>query len=44
MYPPDDPGVADARVRIFTPAVELPFAGHPVLGTAAVVGERIGSP
>lgn len=24
-------------VRIFTPAVELPFAGHPVLGTAAVL-------
>lgn len=33
---------ADARVRIFTPAVELPFAGHPVLGTAFVVGERSG--
>jgi len=31
----------DARVRIFTPAVELPFAGHPVLGTAIVLaGER----
>jgi trans-2,3-dihydro-3-hydroxyanthranilate isomerase len=28
-----------ARVRIFTPAVELPFAGHPTLGTAFVVGE-----
>jgi trans-2,3-dihydro-3-hydroxyanthranilate isomerase len=24
---------ADARIRIFTPANELPFAGHPVLGT-----------
>jgi PhzF family phenazine biosynthesis protein len=24
---------ADYRVRIFTPAVELPFAGHPTLGT-----------
>ncbi len=33
---------ADARMRIFTPAVELPFAGHPVLGTAFVVGERTG--
>ena len=31
---------ADARLRIFTPAAELPFAGHPVLGTAFVVGER----
>ena len=30
---------ADARVRIFTPAVELPFAGHPVLGTAFVLAE-----
>jgi trans-2,3-dihydro-3-hydroxyanthranilate isomerase len=42
VYPPDDPDVADARVRIFTPAVELPFAGHPVLGTAVVLGDRIG--
>jgi PhzF family phenazine biosynthesis protein len=25
---------ADYRVRIFTPSVELPFAGHPTLGTA----------
>jgi trans-2,3-dihydro-3-hydroxyanthranilate isomerase len=31
---------AFARVRIFTPSVELPFAGHPVLGTAIVVGSR----
>jgi PhzF family phenazine biosynthesis protein len=30
---PSDP-VADYRVRIFTPAYELPFAGHPTLGTA----------
>lgn len=30
---------ADARIRIFTPATELPFAGHPVLGTAFVLGE-----
>jgi trans-2,3-dihydro-3-hydroxyanthranilate isomerase len=43
VYPPDDESAADARVRIFTPAVELRFAGHPVLGTAAVVGERLGS-
>jgi trans-2,3-dihydro-3-hydroxyanthranilate isomerase len=28
-----------ARVRIFTPRRELPFAGHPTLGTAFVVGE-----
>jgi trans-2,3-dihydro-3-hydroxyanthranilate isomerase len=29
---------ADARARIFTPLAELPFAGHPVLGTAVVHG------
>jgi PhzF family phenazine biosynthesis protein len=28
---------ADARVRIFTPGYEMPFAGHPTLGTASVV-------
>jgi trans-2,3-dihydro-3-hydroxyanthranilate isomerase len=27
-------GDGDARVRIFTPALELPFAGHPCVGTA----------
>src|SRR3954462_11128867 len=27
---------ADALVRIFTPAYEMPFAGHPTLGTAHV--------
>src|SRR5580704_6005420 len=27
---------ADARVRIFTPTYEMPFAGHPTLGTAQV--------
>jgi trans-2,3-dihydro-3-hydroxyanthranilate isomerase len=32
----------DAHIRIFTPALELPFAGHPVLGTACVVGDRLG--
>lgn len=31
-------GQADIRMRIFTPARELPFAGHPTLGTAFVVG------
>jgi trans-2,3-dihydro-3-hydroxyanthranilate isomerase len=29
---------ATARVRIFTPGFEMPFAGHPTLGTAHVVG------
>ena len=28
----------DVRIRIFTPRIELPFAGHPVLGTAFVLG------
>ena len=32
----------DARVRIFTPAVELAFAGHPLLGTAVVLGREWG--
>jgi trans-2,3-dihydro-3-hydroxyanthranilate isomerase len=27
-----------ARIRIFSPAEEMPFAGHPVLGTAVVLG------
>jgi len=29
---------ADVRIRIFTPGNELPFAGHPTLGTAFVLG------
>jgi PhzF family phenazine biosynthesis protein len=32
LLPPTDPA-ADYRVRIFTPGAELPFAGHPTLGT-----------
>jgi trans-2,3-dihydro-3-hydroxyanthranilate isomerase len=32
VLPPQAPG-ADFKVRIFTPAKELPFAGHPVVGT-----------
>ena len=32
VLPPTQPG-ADYRVRIFTPGGELPFAGHPTLGT-----------
>ena len=32
VTPPTDPG-ADYAVRIFTPGSELPFAGHPTLGT-----------
>jgi trans-2,3-dihydro-3-hydroxyanthranilate isomerase len=37
---PTTPG-ADAQVRIFTPTAELPFAGHPTIGTAAVLA-RLG--
>jgi trans-2,3-dihydro-3-hydroxyanthranilate isomerase len=36
VYPASGDG--HARMRIFTPALELPFAGHPVLGTAFVLG------
>jgi trans-2,3-dihydro-3-hydroxyanthranilate isomerase len=32
----------DVRMRIFTPSTELPFAGHPVLGTAFVAGAALG--
>jgi len=32
VLPADDPG-ADYRVRIFTPELEAPFAGHPTLGS-----------
>ncbi|MGD0166638.1 MAG: PhzF family phenazine biosynthesis protein [Gaiellaceae bacterium] len=35
-YPAD--GEGHARIRIFTPASEIPFAGHPTLGTAFVLG------
>ncbi|HST71742.1 PhzF family phenazine biosynthesis protein [Kocuria sp. U4B] len=34
LLEPEDPA-ADYRVRIFTPGGELPFAGHPTLGTAS---------
>ena len=39
VLPPRDPAKA-AKVRIFTPEAELPFAGHPTVGTAAVLGQR----
>src|SRR4029078_4570325 len=32
-----------ANVRIFTPNYEMPFAGHPTLGTAYVVRELLGT-
>lgn len=38
LLAPTDPA-ADYRVRIFTPGAELPFAGHPTLGSAHAVRE-----
>jgi trans-2,3-dihydro-3-hydroxyanthranilate isomerase len=35
VLPPESGG--HVRIRIFTPATELPFAGHPVLGSAFVL-------
>ncbi|MBF8187385.1 PhzF family phenazine biosynthesis protein [Nonomuraea sp. K274] len=43
LLPPDDPA-ADYRVRIFTPTVELPFAGHPTLGSCHAWLEAGGVP
>ncbi|HXW45598.1 MAG TPA: PhzF family phenazine biosynthesis protein [Streptosporangiaceae bacterium] len=43
VLPPRDPG-ADYRVRIFTPSLELPFAGHPTLGTCHAWLETGGTP
>lgn len=39
VLPPESGG--HARLRIFTPRVELPFAGHPVLGAAWVLGTHL---
>lgn len=41
VLPPDDPANT-ARVRIFTPATEMPFAGHPNVGTGYVVASERG--
>lgn len=38
LQAPRDP-VHSARIRIFTPARELPFAGHPAIGAAALMAE-----
>ncbi len=38
VYPPEDPAHA-ARVRIFTPTREVPFAGHPAIGTAIALAD-----
>jgi trans-2,3-dihydro-3-hydroxyanthranilate isomerase len=39
VLPPDNPAHA-AKVRIFTPFMELPFAGHPTVGTAWVLANE----
>ena len=43
VLPPDNPQ-HHARVRIFTPMVELPFAGHPNVGTGFVLASRMDNP
>ena len=39
VLPPTDARTALCRLRIFTPAVELPFAGHPTIGTAILLAD-----
>ena len=43
VLPPDNPQHT-ARVRIFTPQYEMPFAGHPNVGTGTVLAWRDPSP
>jgi trans-2,3-dihydro-3-hydroxyanthranilate isomerase len=43
VLPPDNPQ-HHARVRIFTTQYELPFAGHPNVGTGYVLGRRMDNP
>ena len=38
VLPPETPA-GTRRLRIFTPAMELPFAGHPTVGTAVLLAE-----
>ncbi|MEP0566227.1 MAG: PhzF family phenazine biosynthesis protein [Paracoccaceae bacterium] len=42
VLPPED-AMHTAKVRIFTPGVELAFAGHPTVGTAIALAERNGA-
>lgn len=44
LLEPTDTAAADYRVRIFTPAGELPFAGHPTLGSCQAWLEQGGVP
>ena len=39
VYPADDPAHT-AKVRIFTPTMEIPFAGHPTIGTAIALHDE----
>ena len=39
ILPPEDPENT-ARLRIFTPEAEVPFAGHPVIGTAFALDQE----
>ena len=39
VYPPADPA-HQAKVRIFTPTMEVPFAGHPTIGTAIALHDQ----
>lgn len=41
VLPPEDPQNT-ARVRIFTPGYEMPFAGHPTVGTAIAIARARG--
>lgn len=43
LFPPTDP-TADYKVRIFTPGREMPFAGHPTLGSCAAWRNAGGTP
>ncbi len=38
VFEPRNP-IHSARIRIFTPGRELPFAGHPTIGAACLIGE-----
>jgi trans-2,3-dihydro-3-hydroxyanthranilate isomerase len=39
VYKPEGDG--HARIRIFTPTIEMPFAGHPTLGTAFILSASL---
>src|SRR5215472_17392653 len=43
VLPPDNPQ-HHVRVRIFTPTQELPFAGHPIVGTGFVLARAMDNP